>query len=239
MEIRRFFIDGPALTGERVTIGGAEFLHLKNVLRLKPGFKIIVCNGDGRDYSAEIDGIYKDFATAAVISSELNDAELPVKVALFAAVTKGGKLDFAVQKAVELGASEVIPFVSENCAEREINLERLRRVAAEAAKQCGRARLTEVRPLTDFESALALAGCFNTRLFFCEFETRRNFIDAKVSGNTAVMVGSEGGFTAAEYSRAVSSGFESVSLGKRILRAETASVVALALTVYKLGGLSL
>ncbi|MDR3217138.1 MAG: 16S rRNA (uracil(1498)-N(3))-methyltransferase [Clostridiaceae bacterium] len=237
MEIRRFFINPTDISGSRATISGTEFLHLKNVLRLKVGFKIVVCVGDGLDRFAEIDGIYKDFATASVTSSVVNGTEPKQRVALAAAVLKGGKLDFVVQKAVELGATAIIPFVSENCTEREINLERLQRVALEAAKQCGRARLTEILPLKSFEEALVCLSDYDTRLFFCEFETRFGFADADVKGHTALVIGSEGGFTEGESGLAVNAGFQSVSLGKRILRADTASVTALALTMYRLGAM--
>lgn len=238
MEIRRFFVEPSDVFEDALRIKGSEFLHLKNVLRLKKGYTVVVSDGSGMDFYAVIEDICKDEAVCRITERRINDTETSVPVTLYVGLPKGGKIDFIVQKAVELGLSAVVPFVSRNSTEKEVNLERLQRIAIEASKQCGRAKIMEVSDIVTFEEVLETARQ-SCKIMFCEFENKVNFGDFPVKGSTAIITGSEGGFSEAEYAAAKKAGFQGASLGRRILRAETAAVTAAALVLYELGEMKL
>ena len=156
------------------------------------------------------------------------------------ALPKGDKMEFIVQKAVELGVSRIVPYLSKNCVSRpdktEKKVERWRKIAAEAAKQCGRGRLPEVAAVVP----VAQAAESETALFFYENERRIGLHDALAGGvrdTVSLMVGPEGGFDPAEAKAAVDAGLQSVSLGTRILRCETAPIAALAAVLYAGGNM--
>ena len=160
------------------------------------------------------------------------------------ALPKGDKMEFIVQKAVELGVSRIVPYLSKNCVSRpdktEKKVERWRKIAAEAAKQCGRGRLPEVAAVVPVAQAIAQAAESETALFFYENEKRTGLHDALAGGvrdTVSLMVGPEGGFDPAEAKAAVDAGLQSVSLGTRILRCETAPIAALAAVLYAGGNM--
>lgn len=241
MEIRRFFIDNSDISGDVATVRGDEFIHATKVLRYKVGFKMVLATGDGNDYLAEITEIGKDSLSARITEVTSNKGLAKKKVCLYQAVIAGGKTDLVVQKAVELGAEKVVLFYSANTTEKNVNLERMKRVALEACKQCHRAKLMEVEVLPDFKSAADAAAKQGLAIMAYEFEDKCNFRDAIVKNveEVALIVGSEGGFTEKEVDFARNLGIKPVSLGNRILRAETAAITALSLTMYELGELSL
>ena len=138
MEIRRFFADASDVCGDEVTIGGDEFVHMTKVLRHKPGYKIVVCPGDGSELDCTLTSIGADSALAHIDGRRRGAAELPYRVTLFQALPKGDKLSYIVQKCVELGAARIVPFLSERTEETKFNRPRMERVAIEACKQCGR-----------------------------------------------------------------------------------------------------
>ena len=160
------------------------------------------------------------------------------------ALPKGDKMEFIVQKAVELGVSRIVPYLSKNCVSRpdktEKKVERWRKIAAEAAKQCGRGRLPEVAAVVSVAQAIAQAAESETALFFYENEKPTGLHDALAGGvkdTVSLMVGPEGGFDPAEAKAAVDAGLQSVSLGTRILRCETAPIAALAAVLYAGGNM--
>ena len=160
------------------------------------------------------------------------------------ALPKGDKMEFIVQKAVELGVSRIVPYLSKNCVSRpdktEKKVERWRKIAAEAAKQCGRGRLPEGAAVVPVAQAIAQAAESETALFFYENEKRTGLHDALAGGvrdTVSLMVGPEGGFDPAEARAAVDAGLQSVSLGTRILRCETAPIAALAAVLYAGGNM--
>lgn len=236
MELRRFFADSSALKDGVFTLCGEEFYHAVKVLRLKKSFKLVIAIGDGYDYLCEIIAIEKDYLKAKVIEITKNIGAPKVDVTLYQAAIKGGKTDMAVQKATELGASRIVIFFSENTSEREINIDRLKKVALEAAKQCGRSSLPEVRLLNSFEEVVNDASGCQLAVMAYEYERENWFGSLDFSAESAaVIVGSEGGFTPKEADLARKNGIITLSLGKRILRAETATVSALTLMMYGLG----
>lgn len=237
MEIRRFFTTPSNISKDVAVIDGDEFLHMTKVLRYKVGYKAIVCANDGIERLCTIDSIDGNRATLHIDESRIRDGK-KVKVTLYAGLLKNNKLDFAIQKAVELGIDGIIPFVSRNSAENKFSLERARRIALESAKQCGSAYLSEVFDLKTFDEILDDLSQYDKVLFAYEDEKRNRIKDCDLDGgNIALVVGCEGGFTEDEVKRAEERGAQIVTLGKRILRAETASIVACALLLDTLGEL--
>lgn len=232
MEIRRFLTSSDKIKNDVAEISGDEFTYAVKVLRQKTGFTVIVNTGDGYDRIGEISEITKDKLTVKIRETVKNEATPDKKITLYQGSCKQGKNDFIVQKAVELGISRIVFFKSDFVTEKEVNLERLRKIATEALKQCGRADSVEVE-FTDYFSAVD--NCENAVIFY-EGECENTLSDI---GNdvSALFVGSEGGFSEREVGYARERGLKTITLGKRILRAETASVVATSMIQYLTGGL--
>lgn len=228
-------------------IGGSEFLHIKNVLRMKKGDNIVLCLGDGRDLTAVITELGKTSLTAEITGSEESKAEPRVRLTLYQALLKGEKLELVVQKATELGAAAIVPFYSNFTVVRPdtAKVGRLPRVALEAAKQCGRAALPEIRDIISFDK-LAAETAGRLTVFPCEHE--RGVMIGEVLDEVraqrpieeiAVIIGGEGGFSVEEYERLKAGGAKACCLGPRILRAETAAVAAVSLAMLAAGGMEL
>ena len=227
MEIRRFLTSSDKIKNDVAEISGDEFTYAVKVLRQKTGFTVIVNTGDGYDRIGEISEITKDKLTVKIRETVKNEATPDKKITLYQGSCKQGKNDFIVQKAVELGISRIVFFKSDFVTEKEVNVERLRKIATEALKQCGRADSVEVE-FTDYFSAVD--NCENAVIFY-EGECENTLSDI---GNdvSALFVGSEGGFSEREVGYARERGLKTITLGKRILRAETASVVATSIIQY-------
>lgn len=237
---KRFFakINYPA--EDEAVLDGEEFIHAKTVLRVEAGDEIILLDNSGREYSAIISKIQKNSLTAHIIGQSEGNKEPKADIYLICGFLKNAdKNEFIVQKAVELGVSRVAFFTSgySSAYMSENKLQRLERVSKEAAKQCLRSRAPKVEYYKSLEEALLSAADYNTKLFACEFIPDGQADVKDVSGSCAVVVGSEGGFTKNEYLYANSMGFKGITLGKRILRAETAAVAVCALVSYFLGEL--
>ncbi|MCI7583407.1 MAG: 16S rRNA (uracil(1498)-N(3))-methyltransferase [Christensenellaceae bacterium] len=232
MEIRRFLTSSDKIKNDVAEISGDEFTYAVKVLRQKTGFTVIVNSGDGYDRIGEISEIAKDKLTVKIRETVKNEATPDKKITLYQGSCKQGKNDFIVQKAVELGISRIVFFKSDFVTEKEVNVERLRKIATEALKQCGRADSVEVE-FTDYFNAVD--NCENAVMFY-EGECENTLSDI---GNdvSALFVGSEGGFSEREVGYARERGLKTITLGKRILRAETASVVATSMIQYLTGGL--
>ncbi len=232
MEIRRFLTSSDKIKNDVAEISGDEFTYAVKVLRQKTGFTVIVNTGDGYDRIGEISEITKDKLTVKIRETVKNEATPDKKITLYQGSCKQGKNDFIVQKAVELGISRIVFFKSDFVTEKEVNVERLRKIATEALKQCGRADSVEVE-FTDYFNAVD--NCENAVIFY-EGECENTLSDI---GNdvSALFVGSEGGFSEREVGYARERGLKTITLGKRILRAETASVVATSMIQYLTGGL--
>lgn len=242
----RFFIEpsqiGIADGGKRtVLIMGDDAAHITKSLRMKPGERVTVCDGDLGEYDCVVRET-GDTVTLDVCAERRSETEPPYFAVVYQALVKGDKFDTVIQKATECGASRIVPFISERCVVRmtpkdaEKKRARWQRIALEAAKQCGRGRVPEVAPLMDFSSAVGEAAKSDAALFCYEDEKGRGLPDAlKGDGkpnSISVMIGSEGGFSPAEAAKAAECGMKAVSLGKRILRTETASSFVLACLSY-------
>ena len=235
-EYRRFFADESCRADENIFISGNEFNHMKKVLRLRKGEEIIVCFNDGIDHLCVIEEMGDKEANLKIQKSFENQAENKVSVTLFQACMKGDKMDFCVQKAVELGVDVIVPFENAFTIAKfdSKKTERFERIAFEASKQCGRAKLTTVKDCIKFSALLKELHNFDKVIFCNEYETENMMLDTLIgqsfSQNVAIIVGSEGGFANEEQQKIKEfDNVVSVTFGKRILRAETAGVFALSI----------
>ena len=239
----RFFVDKDRVFDGQVSIVGKDAHHVARSLRMAVGEEITVCDTDGREYLCQIASFDEDIEVIAkIISVSESENEPKIYIRLFQALPKGDKLDTIIQKAVECGASEIIPFQSERCvvkikdAAEDRKTERRRRIAVEAAKQCRRSRLPDVCSAISFENAIELATESDLCLFCYEGEGTLPLGEILRSCSTlprsvSIVVGSEGGFSEAEARLAAEKGATMTGLGKRILRTETASGFVLACLV--------
>lgn len=241
----RFFVEKDRVFDGQVSIVGEDAHHVARSLRMAVGEQITVCDTEGREYLCEITSFDGDAEVLAkILSVSESENEPPIYIRLFQALPKGDKLDTIIQKAVECGASEIIPFQSERCVVRikdaaeDRKTERRRRIAVEAAKQCRRSRLPEMSAAVSFNEAIELATASELCLFCYEGEgtqplgrilREREALPRSVS----IVVGSEGGFSEAEARAAAEKGATMTGLGKRILRTETASGFVLACLVME------
>ena len=241
----RFFMAGSNIMGGMAIIRGRDAEHVR-VLRLRPGEEMIICDGEGTDYKCRLVYADKEQAEAEVIEVVRCPAEPSVKVTVLCGLPKGDRSDYIIQKCVEAGAYEIAFFSCDRCVARpdkpERKLERWQRIAEEAAKQSGRGIIPRVSWAGDFTAALDLAVKKELGLFM--YETgEREALDAVLSENkeaqsVAIITGPEGGFAEFEAKLAKICGLHVCSMGERILRCETAPVVALTATMYATGNLS-
>ena len=237
MEIKRFFVNSADIVGDTAQINGEEFYHLTTVLRHKVGYKIVVCCSDDFDYNATITEIKKDRAICKIDSRIPNCCKPKTNIHLFQAVIKNAKLDIVIQKAIERGVKSITLFFSQNTNETNVNIDRLNKIAKEASKQCGRADLVKVEGIISFDEMLKRISEFKNIIIPYEYEKENNFgdLDLQPTSDYALIIGSEGGFDSKEVDKVKECGGKSVTLGNRILRAETASIVATSLLMYELG----
>ena len=239
----RFFLSSGAPDTGFFEIVGEDAKHISFSLRMRVGEHLTVCDGAGMDYDCVISEMDGKTVKATIVESAPSDTESPFRIRLYQSVPKGDKLDYIVQKAVELGISEIVPVYSARCIVKpaasgeEKRLLRLRRIAEEAAKQCGRGRVPWVFPSMSFSDAVCGAQTENT--FICyeneDSLSLRRYLEAfcRHEGNTvAFFVGPEGGYSKEEIELAASAGIPSVKLGARILRCETASNFVLSCISY-------
>ncbi len=237
---RRFFVENLTYPDNtEVFLEGEEFVHAKTVLRVEEGSEIVLLDNSGKEYSAIVQKIEKHRLSAHITGATVGDKEPNTPIYLLCGALKGDKTELIVQKAVELGAGRIGVFSSEFCSAymNENKLERLNKVSREAAKQCLRSRAPSVEYFGTLKEALESVSGYQNKLFFCEFAGASDAEFCGISGSCALVVGSEGGFSESEYMYAKSLGFAGMSLGKRILRAETAAISAVALAAYFLGEL--
>ena len=235
--LKRFFVEQVHQETELI---GEEFEHAKNVLRLAVGDEVILLDNSGKEYTAVIAAVEKKRMLLNVVREEVGQREPFSDVyLLFGYLKNADKNEFIVQKAVELGVKRIGVFSSEfSSAYMNGNkLERLNKVAKEAAKQCLRATAPEIVYYEDLKTALRSAEGYKNKLFACEFATESKCDIANLKGSVAIVIGSEGGFSREEERLADGLGFASVTLGKRILRAETAAVALTSVVMFTLGEL--
>lgn len=241
----RFFMKAPPQGGS-ITLTGEDARHIGCALRMQPGEPLTVCDGAGTDYACVLTAVQPAAVTARVLDVQPSAGEPDIQAALYMALPKADKMELIVQKATELGATEIVPFLSSRCVSRperkalDKKCARWRKIAAEAAGQCGRGRIPAVRDCVPFETAVKLAVGAALPLMLYEAE-RENSLRAALTAaplqTVSIMVGPEGGFSPEEVAQATGAGLRSVSLGTRILRCETAPLAALAAIMYQSGNL--
>ncbi len=238
----RFFVN-PSDVGEgTLTISGDDAYHIARSLRMAVGDELTVSDGAGTEYLCTLSRIRDEECECKIEQSRKSPTEPPVKISLFMAYPKGDKLEFVVQKAVELGASSIIPFESSRCVKRQKaekadkQTERLSKIAKEAAKQCGRGILPEVFHSVSFSEMLERALESELALFCYEgtgTESLRAVLEStEAPRSVSVIVGCEGGFSEAEAQICKNKGARAVNLGPRILRCETAPCYVLSALSY-------
>ncbi len=232
----RFFADSRDIKGDRLTITGDEARHIKNVLRMQPGDGLTVFDGSGMDFECRITAL-GSVVEADIISRRANEAEADIAVTLYQAYPKSAKMEDIVQKAVELGVCGIVPFISSRCVKRPEDASRLRRVALSAVKQCGRSVIPYVTDILGFEDALIKMKTHDMLIVCWEEERQTPLKHALIGGaqNIGVVIGSEGGFEAGEVSRMAQIGGVPVTLGRRILRTETAGMAVLSAVFFDKG----
>ena len=242
--MRRFFLNG--IISEMMELTGTDAHHIARVLRMAVGDNVIIADENERTAKAEITAITDEVVTLSLIEYLEDDSEPTVKVRLAQCLPKSDKMEFIVQKAVELGAVSIQPVNSENCvvkytADKQAKrVERWQKIAHEAAKQCKRAAVPTVEPIITLKELLSCVDDDETVLFCYEAEdgrTLRQALNTHQSEKYTVLIGPEGGFSPEEARLCQEMGAHPVSLGSRILRTETASLAALTMVLYAHGEL--
>lgn len=230
---------------DRIQIVGKDVNHIKNVLRMKPSEEVSVTDEDGVEYHCSIRKLEEEAVWLSVLGKTGRNYELPAKITLFQGIPKGDKMEWVIQKAVELGVHEIVPMETRRCIvklddrKKEAREKRWNAIAQSAAKQSKRSLIPKVHPIVSYEEALSMAGKLDLACIPYEqakgMHTLKTFLGQLKPGITAgFLIGPEGGFEEEEIQLALEQGMEAVSLGKRVLRAETAGMALLSMMMLQL-----
>lgn len=240
--MQRYFLPIEAFHGDQVIFSGDELHHITRVMRYTSGDRVIACNGMGRDVLVEFTTVHKDEVVGQIVEELAESRELPVEITLAQGLAKGEKMDLIVQKATEMGATQIIPFTSSrtivklNDKKESNRISRWHKIALEAAEQAHRSRVPEITEVISYKELMQEGKQYDAALIAYELENQQKLseiLDKLGKGSRIlVVIGPEGGFSEEEVTLAVETGFHSISLGKRILRTETAGISALAMLAY-------
>lgn len=240
----QFFVSPEQIQGTKAYITGSDFNHIKNVLRMKIGEEIALSNGvDQKEYRVGIVAYTEDTVECELRFIKEDGMELPAEIYLFQGLPKGDKMELIIQKAVELGVHEIIPVSMNRCVVRldekkaSSKLKRWQTIAEAAAKQSKRGIIPKIHEVLSFEHALSYADGMQVKMLPYELangmeETKQVISSIRPGDKVAVWIGPEGGFDKQEVSKASDCGFRPISLGKRILRTETAGMTVLSILMY-------
>lgn len=243
--MHHFFADPAQIRDGVVTITGSDVNHMKNVLRMKPGEKAEISDGDGLRYLCVLETFSEEGAILRIEDVEADAVELSSKIYLFQGLPKSDKMELIIQKAVELGVYEVIPVVTKRAVvkldEKKAakKVQRWNSISEGAAKQSGRSMVPRVHEVMSFQEALRYADALDVRLIPYEkakgMGATKTAVEALQAGaSIGIFIGPEGGFEEAEILQAQEAGAIPISLGKRILRTETAGLAVLSILMYHL-----
>ena len=243
--MQQFFAEPSWIRENKIYMQGADVNHIKNVLRMKPGEDVRVSDGGGKAYLCCIHSYEGQTAVLDILKELDPDTELPSRIVLFQGLPKGDKMEWIVQKAVELGAYRIVPFAAKRSVVRldekkaEKKQARWQLIAKGAAEQSGRGIIPEVGVVCSFAEALRMAGELDVVLIPYELEEGMKEAARILEGITpgqsvGIFIGPEGGFEEEEVEQAKRAGAHAVTLGKRILRTETAGLTALSILMYHL-----
>lgn len=231
MKLKRYYINAELSQGNTVSLDGEEFHHLKNVMRSRVGDNVTLFNGSPINATCEIVNINKNNADIKVLNVEQNLAEPTINLTLFQAVCKGDKLSLITQKVTELGVSNMCVFYSQftDIKDKTSKLDKLERVSISASKQCGRSSFINFSGVMDFKAMIEEAKKLDKVYVAYENEDNNSLFNSLVTDsnhkNIGLIIGAEGGFSEQEIDLLKQNNMEIVTLGKRILRTETAAIV--------------
>ena len=241
----RFFVTSAQVQGDEIVIQGNDVNHIKNVLRMRPGDELSLSDGEGMDYSCKIASIERDEVRVSIEEAKASCVELPVKLYLFQGLPKADKMELIIQKAVELGVYEIIPvrtkrvIVKLDDKKESKKIARWQQIAEGGAKQSGRTVVPKVQNVMSYKEALQYAKKLDVLMIPYELADGMDVTKQVVEGlapgqSVGIFIGPEGGFEVSEVDLAIEYGAKPVSLGKRILRTETAGLTTLSILMYQL-----
>ena len=239
----RFFVEPEQLQPDFLVLTGENAQHAK-VLRLQVNEEVLVCDGQGRECLCTVSDVSPGQISLVVKHRRESETEAAVRVSVYMAFAKGEKLEHVIQKATELGAFEIVAFPSSRCVSRpddkslKKKLERWQKIAQSAAQQSGRGRIPQVLTLPSYQAALERSGGADLGLLFYENEqstTLKMALSKKPYRTVSILTGPEGGLEESEVAQAAEAGLQVCTLGRRILRCETAPLCALSAIMYDAG----
>lgn len=241
MRLSRLYVEGPLMSGAQVKLGSSAAGHVTRVLRLRQGAAVTLFNGAGSEFAGRIEALQGSQVTVQVGEERAIRRESPLLLTLAQGVSRGQRMDLVVQKATELGATQLVPVLTERSVVRlegepaQRKLVHWRAIAIAACEQSGRNRPPEVTPAIGFAAFLAGTAPEATRLILTPSSRLRIPDVPKPTHGVTVLIGPEGGLTEEEQERAVAAGFIGVRVGPRVLRTETAALAALTLLQREFG----
>ena len=243
--MQHFFVTPSQVKDDLIFIEGSDVNHMKNVLRMRIGEEVTISDGNNRQYLCEIKEYESGQAILHIVEEMNTDTELPAKIYLFQGLPKQDKMELIVQKCVELGVYSVIPVATKRCVVKlddkkaKKKIERWQQIAESAAKQAGRGVIPEVLNVMSLKEALAFSKVLDVVLVPYELaegmkETKQIISEIKPGQSVGIFIGPEGGFEREEVEAAIAAGAKSITLGKRILRTETAGLTTLSVLMFHL-----
>lgn len=244
--MHRFYVEQDQINGDSISIKGSDVNHIKNVLRMKQGDEIVICNGQGKDCYCIINKVSEQEVIAKINLIKDTGTELKSRITLFQGIPKKDKFELIIQKAVELGVYEIVPVMTsrvvvklEDKKKEEKKLERWQAIAEEAAKQSGRGIIPAIKPVSSFFDAVKASKQMDLALIpYEKAENMQNTRDilskAAEHSSIGIFIGPEGGFDEEEIRLASENNIKPITLGKRILRTETAGLASLSMMVLML-----
>lgn len=243
--MQHFFVTPEQVKEEKIYIEGSDVNHIKNVLRMKVGEELQISDGNNKKYLCAIESMTSEEVCLVIEEEQSADNELPSKIYLFQGLPKSDKMELIVQKAVELGAYEIVPVATKRAVvkldEKKASkkVERWNSIAESGAKQSGRNRIPEVKQVCSFKEAIRYASELDVVLIPYELaegmqETKTIISSIQPGQSIGIFIGPEGGFETEEVEFAMEQGAKPITLGKRILRTETAGLTTLSILMYHL-----
>lgn len=243
--MNQFFVEESQIQGSEIIIEGTDVNHIKNVLRMKIGEEVMISNGTDKHYICSIVTISEERVVTKIVDIDTNSTELPVKLYLFQGLPKADKMELIIQKSVELGVYEIIPVAMKRCVvkldakKEKSKLARWQGIAKSAAKQSKRMVIPNISSVMNFKEAVAYAKSLDYNIIPYEFangmEKSKQIIKSLGQyKSVGIFIGPEGGFEEAEIAYAKENNMQIISLGKRILRTETAGLTALSIIMFEL-----
>ncbi len=251
IDMYHFFVEENQITDNKIYVNGADYNHIKNVIRLKPGDEVMIsvrslmADEKPKNFMCELGGYTDDDVVFDITRTDVADTELPCQVILYQGLPKSDKLELIIQKAVELGAAQIVPVAMKRCVVKldekkaATKLPRWNAISESAAKQSKRSLIPEVRPVMSYSAALKEAS--ECDICFVPYENENGMAETRSlvgsierGSRVAVFIGPEGGFEDDEIEAAKKLGMHTITLGKRILRTETAGMAFLSMLAYEL-----